>query len=163
MRKNIKDLLFWQNSRNYYYYWRPIGNPSDTDVRHSWSKTHQIPTCLSRDPSETSTCFIERSTCLIGDRHACKVQLAFKHIYLNRLIFIWFLLIYMHWNNVRTLIRHVNLWWVFNYACRSPMCFLLGLYVVSNPISWSPTKHVILLWVSDQKCWSQMGLRWVSW
>ena len=67
-----------------------------------------------------------RPTCLwrhIGDWHACGVKSEFKHIYLNVLF------AYLCWNNVRTLIRHVGLWTVFNYACRSPMCLRLGRYV----------------------------------
>ena len=37
----------------------------------------------------------------------------------------------MYWNNIRTLIMHVIVgpWWVFNYACQSPMRLQLDMYV----------------------------------
>ena len=44
------NLLLIKSSQKYYYYRRPIRDPSETDMP-------------DRDPSETSTCFIE-------DRHA---------------------------------------------------------------------------------------------
>ena len=48
---------------------------------HSWLETFSIPKCLWRP---------------IGDRHACKVQCEFKHIYSNILIFI----LYSCWKTV---------------------------------------------------------------
>ena len=95
-----------------------------------------------------------RLTChwrLIGDHYACGIQSEFKDICisLNILIFMYVLLIYIYWNNVRTLIRHVGLWWVFDYECRSPMCLQLSMYVGL----WSGMS------VSGQTCWSSMGCR----
>ena len=72
-----------------------------------------------------------RPACPIGDRHALsetdmsvdthrrptclRSPKEFKHIkYLNKLIFIYFLLIYIYWNN---LMKHVE---VSEQACRSP-------------------------------------------
>ena len=78
-----------------------------------------------------------RPTCLwtpIGDQHACGVQSEF-----STYIEIYFLLIFIYWNNVRTLIRHFDLKWgmsVSDEACRS------------------------LWWVFDQACRFQMALRW---
>ena len=66
----------------------PIG---DRDI------LHRRPTCLIGDPSKTDMPH-RRLRCLwrpIGDRHACGVQSEYKHIYLNKLIFIYFLLIYI--------------------------------------------------------------------
>ena len=52
------------NSQKYYYYRRPIGDPTETDM------PYRRPTCLILRP----TCVIGdmpdwRPTCLIGDRH----------------------------------------------------------------------------------------------
>ena len=49
---------------------------------------HRRPTCLIGDPLETNI-----PVGPFGDRHACGVQLEFKHIYLNILIFIYCMLI----------------------------------------------------------------------
>ena len=121
-------------------YRRPIGD------RHAWSETHWRPTCLIGDQSETD--MPDRRP--IGDRHSLlETDMPAEsnwNSHLFKFTYFYIICAYLHWNNVRTLIRHVNLQWAFNYACRSPMCLLLGMYVglrsgmsVSDQ---SPIKHV---------------------
>ena len=120
------------------------------------SETHRRPTYLIEDSSENLTCFSETDmshrgpTCLIGDcwvtdmphkrltclwrpledQHACGYNRNFKTNSFKYTSYIYFLLIYIYQNNVRTLIRHLDLWWVFDQACRYPTCLRIGMYVV---------------------------------
>ena len=158
---------------------------------------HQRPTCLIRDPLETDmphwrpTCPIGdrhapsktdmphwRPTCLwtpIGDQHACGVQSEFKHkIHLNILIFIYFLLIYIHTCRYPMGCRSGMA--VSNWSCRfqigssmknvevsdgSPIGLRSGM-LVSDQVCRSPIRHNGLqsgMSVSDQPCRSLIGLQ----
>ena len=107
-----------------------IGDPSETDMPHQDQHTtwetdipHWKPTWLCRP---------------IGDQHVSGVQLEFKHIYLNILIFyLLFAYLNIYGNNLRTLIRHVGHWWgmsVTNEACQG----LWSGMPVSNQVCRSP-------------------------
>ena len=87
-------------------------------------------------PSETDmphrrlTCPIGDLTCLwrpIKDQHSSESNRNFN-TYLNILINIYYLLIYIYHNNARTPIRHVGLWRVIDQACRSTLCLRLVKY-----------------------------------
>ena len=60
------------------------------------------------------------------------------HMYLNILIFIYFLLIYIYWNNVKTLIRHVGLRWGMLVFYETSQSLRSGMWVSDG----SPIKHV---------------------
>ena len=78
-------LVKIMNSRRYYFYHRPFGDPLESDMPdqrpiRDLSETYRIPTCLTGDPSEILICVIRvpsetnmpdrRPTCPIGDQHA---------------------------------------------------------------------------------------------
>ena len=101
VRKSSRE----KSSRKYYYYWKPIGGLSET---------HQRPTCLIGDPSETSTCFIR-------DPSETDMPQYIIPIFIKRRLFKCF-------ETPIGLSRHVGLRWVFDQACQSPM----GHRCVSN-------------------------------
>ena len=110
-----KKYYLWdiKKSRLEETHWRPQYASSETNMPH-WRQT-----CLIRNSSKTNMPH-RRPTIFIRYQHAWWVQSEFKHIYSNVLIFIFFWLIYIYWNNVRTLIRYVDLQWgmlVSDEAC----------------------------------------------
>ena len=160
------------SSRKYYYYRRPIGDPTNTEIpdrkpiwnlympdwRPTWligdRHAHRRPTC----PSETD---MPRP---IGDKWESNRNLnscifKFAYFYLR-------LLIYIYWNNVRTLIMHFGLRWsmcVSDGACRSLRSgMLISDWSPSSDIAWwclrsgmslsngFTTRHVCLWWVIDR-------------
>ena len=151
--QEIYDFLWWKICRlnNLWnlrlHYRRPIGD------RDTWSEDNipcRWPSCLIGDPSETDILDWRP----IEDRHACGVQSEFKYIYLNILIFIYILLIYIGWCK-ESIITHVNLRWVSDQPCRSPMGLQLSL-------SSSPMGLRSGMPVSDGSPIWYVGLRWVS-
>ena len=116
--------------------WRPIGDPSETNMpnqrsigeQHAWSETHWRPACLIRN------------------QHA------------------WFETNMPYQRPIRD--QHVLLethWW--------PTCLIrdpLGTNTpdrrpIGDQHAWSktnPGQNFYFLWVSDEACWSPMGLRW---
>ena len=105
---------------------RPIGDS------HAWSETHQRPQHASSETYMPDW----RPTCLIGDpsqsdmthrRPTCLRSQIGISTHLNIIIFIYFLLIYIYWNNIlgscefqmglrwsllRSSIRHIRHWWI---------------------------------------------------
>ena len=123
---------------------------------------------LIGDPSETDIHY-QRPTFTIEDRHGCKDPWetnmpAESKRNLNTYIFKFtyfylLLLIYIYWNNVMTLIRHVGLQW----ARKSPMKHVVvsdqvcqSLWSGMSVSDGSPMKHVD---ISDGSLIRHVGLR----
>ena len=130
--------------------------PSETNMSY-WRLTYSIGVRHAPSKADMPVETHRTPTCLL-------VQSEFKHIYvyiyLNILIVTYLLLIYIYWNNVRTLNSHIGLWWVFDQECRSPMCLKLAMHV-----SWSLIRHVCLrpsMSVSNGLSIRYVGLRLVS-
>ena len=141
----VSDETFKSESSRKYFYQRPIGDSSETDMphrkpiedRHAWSETHLRLTCLIGDPfgdRHVSSEVDMPDRRHIDDRHAWSETL--RRPTLGKICI-------SHGSQM----RHVSLRWVSAEACRSPI------------------RRVDLrtdIWVSDETFRSQMGLRWDS-
>ena len=163
---SILFSLFLKSSRKYYYYRRPV-----VDI----SETHQRPTCLIEDPSETdmpdrrpiseTDMPHQRPTCLIGDLHASletdmphRRRHAYSKTHQRPICLIEDL--YASSETHKKYISYPGS--VSDQACRSPMCLRSGMSTSDETCrspNGSPIRHVSLEWVSDQACRSSMGLR----
>ena len=140
-------LGFLSSLWKHYYYWRPIGDPSETDMPH-WK-----PTCLIGD-QHTSSETHWRLTCLIWDQHCtaethgrptCLME-THKNTYLAQ-----------GWSPF----RHVGLWWdllVSDQSCWFPIRHV-GLRWGMSVSNRSLMRHVGLWQVSNQASWSPIGLQ----
>ena len=154
-----------KSSLKYYYYLRPFGDPSETDLpdrRHIGvlNMLHRRPTCLTGEPSEIDIPH-KRPSCLlrtIGDQHACwepsetdmLVDFNRNSNTFHKYNYFYLIFANLYWNNKKSPIRSLM-------GLR--LCILVSDVFPIRHVFRSLIRHVGLrlsMSVSDQACCSLM-------